>query len=239
LADTHHGGNVLDVLITLETSTLCGKLTVVDPGISDHKLIVVDLHVGRLKPVVRMVKFRKIKSVDTTAFADLLRRTPVYTDPSDDVDVFADQLDQSVISVLDELAPLKCCTRRCGRKYGGWLTETAVAAKRKRRRLERRWNRTGREKDRVAYRSACREANVEINTSRQSFYQKRLMEAGNDHGSRWKVARELLHLDEDHIPMESAEARRLCTQFSHFFINKLRRIATEIEKRMSATVRPV
>jgi len=40
---THRDGNMLDLVITAETSTLCGKLTVTDPGISDHKLIAADL----------------------------------------------------------------------------------------------------------------------------------------------------------------------------------------------------
>ena len=87
-------------------------MTITDPGVSDHILTVANLHVGRLKPVTRLIKYRKIKTVDTTAFSDLLRRTPVYTDRSDDVDEFAGQLEQSVTSVLDELAPLKRCVKR-------------------------------------------------------------------------------------------------------------------------------
>ena len=61
---------------------------------------------GRTKPVVRRIKYRNIKSVDETVFADLLRSKSVYSDPADDVDEFADQLKQSVFAVLDELAPL-------------------------------------------------------------------------------------------------------------------------------------
>ena len=33
-----------------------------------------------------------------------------------------------------------------------------------------------------------------------------------------------LYADDDHMHMEPAESRRLCTQLSDFFINKLRRI---------------
>jgi len=160
---THRNDNVLDVVITVEASTLCDKMTITDPGVSDHKLIVANLHVGRLKPVTRLINYRKIKTVDTTAFSELLRRTPVNTDPSDDVDEFAEQLEQSVTSVLDELAPLKRCVKRCVRKSRRWLTEAAVTTKQKRQRLERRWNRTRCDDDRIAYRSACREANAEIN----------------------------------------------------------------------------
>ena len=222
------------LVITAETSTLCGKLTVTDPGISDHKLIAADLQVGRLKSIVRQYRYRNVKTVDVAVFADRLRRQPVYTDPADSVDKFAGQLEQSVVEVLDELAPLKTCSKRCGRRCSRWLSEPVVTAKRKRCRLERRWNRTRRDADRVAYRSACREANAEINKSRQSFYQQRLTEAADNHGAQWKIVRELLHSDDDLAVMEPAEAKRLCTQFSRLFISKLQRIASEIETRLSA-----
>jgi len=62
------------------------------------------------------------------------------------------------------IAPLKRSTGHCGRKYSWWFTETAVTAKQKRRRLERRWSRrTRRDEDHVTYMSACRETNTEIN----------------------------------------------------------------------------
>jgi len=38
-----------------------------------------------------------------------------FTDPADSVNKFAGQLEQSVVQVLDELAPLKTCSKRCGR----------------------------------------------------------------------------------------------------------------------------
>jgi len=126
--------------------------------------------VGRIKPVLRRIKYRNIKSVGETVFADLLRSKPVYSDPADDVDEFADQLEQSVVAVLDERAPLKTSSKRCGRKSNRWLSVTAVAAKCKRRQLERRWKRTRRDADRIAYRAACREANANIIESRGSFY---------------------------------------------------------------------
>ena len=42
-------------------------------------------------------------------------------------------------------------------------------AKRRRRQLERRWLRTRDEKDRVAYRRACRSANATINEARRAL----------------------------------------------------------------------
>jgi len=82
---------------------------------------------------------------------------------------------------------------------------------------------------RQAYRrrSACREANAEIIKSRQSCYQQRLNEATGNHAAQWRIVRELVHSDDDHAVMQPAEARRLCSQFNRFFIDKLQRIARE------------
>jgi len=67
---THRDGKMLDFVITAETSTLCGKLTVTDPGISDHQLIAADLQVGRLKPIVRQYRYRNVLQFSLTVCAD-------------------------------------------------------------------------------------------------------------------------------------------------------------------------
>ena len=71
--------------------------------------------------------------------------------------------------VLDALAPFQTRTKRRGKRSRRWLSEAAVAVKHNRRRLERRWNKTGTESDGVAYRAACRAANAEMNASRSAF----------------------------------------------------------------------
>ena len=45
----------------------------------------------------------------------------------------------------------------------------------------------------------------------------------------------MLHADDRRTVVQSDEARRLCRQFSKFFMDKLRRIAVEISQRLSAS----
>jgi len=97
--------------------------------------------------------------------------TDAYKNPADDVDSFYSQIESSVVAVLDALAPCKTRRKRRGKRSSRWLSDAAVAAKRTRRRLERRWKLTGAESDRVAYRTACHAANDEINASRSAYYQ--------------------------------------------------------------------
>ena len=80
---------------------------------------------------------------------------------------------------------------RTGKRSAKWLSPWAADAKR--RRLERRWRRTHAESDRVAYSVTCREANREINRSREAFSQNDLRQLAP---TRKKLVRELLHTDD-------------------------------------------
>ena len=157
-----------------------------------------------------------MKTIDRVVFGDLFRTQPVVRSPSPDINEYVDQLDRSVLTVLDVLAPLKTVTKRGRRPSSRWLSEAAVDAKRTRRRLERRWNGSGCEADRVAYRKACRRVNLEITRSRQSFTQQRLTEAADDQKVQWKIVKELLHADDRRTVVQSDEARCLCRLFSIF-----------------------
>ena len=181
----------------------------------------------------RPVTYRNIKAVDPVKFAELIDAEKIYTSPAADVDAFADELDASVTRVMDMLAPARSRTMRVGKRSTKWLSTSAVDSRR--RRLERRWRRTRAEVDRVAYRASCRVANLEINRSRQAFFQERLTTAGADQKARWKVVRELLHVDDQREDLAPQEARRLSTDFAKFFSNKLRRVADEVSARLAMT----
>ena len=75
-----------------------------------------------------------------------------------------------------------------------WLSAEAVSAKRERRRMERRWQWTRKEEDRLEYRRVCRTTNKLINKSRQDYYQNRLLECDKlSAAKRWQTVNELLH----------------------------------------------
>jgi hypothetical protein len=71
--------------------------------------------------------------------------------PADTPDAYLDQLDSTVTSVLDVIAPIRRGDRASGKKAARWLEPEAVAIKQQRRILERRWKKDGKESDRLAY----------------------------------------------------------------------------------------
>ena len=96
----------------------------------------------------------------------------------------------------------------------------AADIKRCRRQLERRWLRTGDEKDRVAYRRACRSANSSINEARRSYFRDQLNKA-TDSTERWRTVKTLLHSHQNNNILSDAESDSLCKSCSQFFIDKI------------------
>ena len=182
---THDKDHLLYLLVTVEGSSLASNVDVIAVGFSDHHLVVADLSVERSRPAVVTYSYRDNKKLDRSLFVDRILATNIYCDPVagnvDNVDEYANRLENTLIGVLDEFAPLKTRTKQRGNRAHRWLSDDAVHAKRVRRRLERRWKKTRCDEDRAVYRGACHAANSAIKRSRESFHQQRLQAAAGDH----------------------------------------------------------
>ena len=64
--------------------------------------------------------------------------------------------------LVHTIAPIRTKVKPRGSKSNSWLTPEAVAAKRKRRRLERKWLASRDDSVRMEFRHACRDANKKI-----------------------------------------------------------------------------
>jgi len=113
---THQDGNTLDLLIDLDGADVVTEVTVVDAGLSDHLVVLTDIHVKRPKAEVQRYSFRHFRAIDPDDFAVNLQMTDVYINPADDVDGFYNQIQFSVTKVLDALAPLQTCTKHRGKR---------------------------------------------------------------------------------------------------------------------------
>ena len=140
--------------------------------VSYHQLIFASVGIASSSSSRRPVQFtyRQIKNIDPADIESRLRQSSLFSSPSKDVDSFADQIESVITATLDEVAPLKTRSRLPPKAVSRWLSEDAIAAKRHRRKLERKWRDTRSDSDRLAYRRACRHANKFIDTSRQEYF---------------------------------------------------------------------
>ena len=167
------------------------RIDVDDAGqISDHRLVTARLVVHNPKPRVAVKWSQCLRDVNPARFKAALRRSELFVSPEDDANDFAAQLVRVVTDELDKVAPVRRGSRRLSKTITRWLSADAVAAKRERRRLERRWQRARNENDRLKYRRVCRT----INKSREDYYQNRLLECDKlSAAKRWRTVNELLH----------------------------------------------
>jgi len=91
-AATYGANTAVDdrLLVVLESrSGITSNIRVVDPGLSDHFLLMSDINVRRPKPAVQRFSLRNFdRSVDPENFAANLKTIDVYVNPSGDVDSF-------------------------------------------------------------------------------------------------------------------------------------------------------
>jgi len=232
------GNNLLDVFITTQQSSPA-SIRVDDAGcISDHRLIVAALPPGRRSPTVRpiLVSYRNIKHLDTAQFEDRLRSSALFTEPASSVDAFADQIESVVTEILDNLAPVQSRSRRPPKRVTRFLSADAVTAKRRRRKLEKRWKRKRNEADRIQYRAACRSANKLINSSRQEHYQSQLRES--DPKSRWNLVKQLLHSTDPVAVSGCDDSAALCKSFASYFTDKILRLRQVVASRLPSICSP-
>jgi len=143
------------------------NLLVRDIGLCDHSLVTFNLAERIQRTSVATAVFRSWKHLDIDRFRKEIVSSSVYTSPEDTVNSYTHQLQTDICRILDELLPIHKITRRTGKSSNQWLSVEAVAAKQRRRQLERRWKATGYEAVRVEYRRACKVANQLINESRR------------------------------------------------------------------------
>lgn len=94
--------------------------------------------------------------MDKAVFEHRLGQSLLFTTSSATADGFTCQIESIVSGILDSMAPLKavhCLERQ--------LSQAALDAKGERS-LERQWNRSGKESDRVMYREWCKKTNEAI-----------------------------------------------------------------------------
>ena len=102
-------------------------------------------------------------------------------------------MDSVVSDILDDIAPIQHKKRKFkASKSNNWLSPEALSAKRRRRKLERAWQRTGTAQSYEEYRKHCRATNKLITDSRKKHFAD-MVKSSENSKQRWSTIQELLH----------------------------------------------
>lgn len=240
VADATRGDNTLDLLLTSsDDARVLSQIAVQPTCFSDHRLVTSRIHVPRDKPTISTYQYRDLRRVDIEAFNTDVRQSSLYTfDSAMSVDDYVDLYDSEMQRLLDTHAPLTSRTRRIGRHDCRWLSEEARDAKRRCRRLERRFRRTRSTVDRSAFRAARKTAREAITQSRSDAIKQRFSDVAGDSAATWSAVRDVLHRNSRPVYSDS-QCQSLAVGFGQFFADKLRRTRESIAVSLASTFGPV
>ena len=175
-------------------------------GFPDHFIVVTTLQGTRPRLETVMFESRNSKAIDINTFKSQLLASDVYNATKSGTNEFAAQLRDCVTEILHELAPKRRMTKRSGKPSNKWLSSEAIAARRTRHQLERRYHRMCSESAMLAFHAASRCTNHAIKASWRDFYAAKLVNVDGDTRGRWKLIRELLHTNERTAGKGAAES---------------------------------
>jgi exonuclease III len=216
---THSAGHILDLVITRADDTIMSS---VETGslISDHSIVHCKLATQQPPRPTKTMKLRKWRNIQHEAVdneigaSDLC--TPVVATRSTD-GLLHEIYDSTLKAILDAHAPEKNVTLTL-RPNCAWINDTILQGKRKRRRLETTWRRTGLAVDKQAFTEQRNLVYLQIEKARSAYYEARVTECGNDQKKLFGVVESLLKAPSvngsDHSPDE----------FNTFFTQKVLRI---------------
>ena len=152
----------------------------------------------------------------------------LFSSPACNVNDLCDQYDSELSKVVDVHAPLK--TRLVtSRTSAPWYSEEIAAEKRKRRKLERRWRKSGTEADKLQYSDQCSRVRKLLKSSKMSYYASLINENKSDSKVLFNTIDRMLHrTPQNHYP-SCGSPKELCDKFADFFCDKIVTIRHQLD----------
>ena len=179
---THIAGNILDLVFIrdskmVESTKVYSEKT--DVRISDHYMIEISLYpkFQRCHEVTEIVR-RDISSIDQEAFSADLTSCMVSYKTRDDPQLNIDKFFDTINTVLDKHAPKVTKTIRKSSKL--LSDENIKNSRKKKRRAERKFKRTGLERDKLEYKTASKDLVRTIQNCHNKYYSNKLSKAKNN-----------------------------------------------------------
>ncbi|XP_030851793.1 uncharacterized protein LOC115928580 [Strongylocentrotus purpuratus] len=218
---THRHGHTLDVVIAREDENLLCSIRT-DPSLmSDHVAVSCMIRGERPSTDERPQEYRKFSNIDHTLFADDLASFLDNQPLAEDVNSCVLNLDRDMERVLDIHAPV-CLRTTQVRHRPKWYNEEVDAARRERRRQERKWRKSLKvnpDSDRSAYCEAKAAAAEALSRAKRFYYNDLFSESTPK--DMYRELKHLLNKSKRFLP-DADSSVELASTFCTFFSEKIR-----------------
>jgi hypothetical protein len=225
---THIKGHTLDLIITRDT-TSCPSIDSIlahDFPNLDHYAVTFNISVEKPCVPIKTIQFRKYKTIDQDALKKDLQESELFSSPRDNLEELVCQYNAVLTDVLDRHAPVQ--EKKIALKpESPWYTEVLRSEKRKRRKLERKWRKTGSPADRKLYREQCSHTNKLMTDAKTQYYSEMV---NNSSGQKelYKVINRIMHKNTDQPLPKHDSDMELADRFVDFFQDKIEKIRTAL-----------
>ncbi|XP_071476415.1 uncharacterized protein [Diadema antillarum] len=225
---THDKGHILDVIMVRNSDNVLYSSPKVFSGISDHSAVSCLLKFVKPSRVMSEFTCRNIKKINRTAFAEDIVSCKLMSSPTDSVDCVVENYNSALSRLLNIHAPVK--TRKIRKRTDcPWYNSDIAAAKRKRRRLERKWLSNG--KSEIDWKLLCAQKNVVnslLKKAKRSYYVGLIEDCGEDSKRLFSVANRLLNRKQSSPLPSHTDGSAVAETFIDYFRKKVETISNSL-----------
>ncbi|XP_044167326.1 uncharacterized protein LOC122951369 [Acropora millepora] len=230
LQPTHELGHTLqlDLIITRISDNIIAGCPYTGELFSDHFPVFCQLKPKRPQVAVKLLQFRKIKSIDCDQFSEAICSSQLCLEPLDDLDTLVNCYNETLRSVLDIYAPV--LTRDIiVRSRAPWFNEDIRKAKHTRRRAEKKWRTTRLPADLAAFKKERNRVVNLMNEARRVYYDQFIEDNSTVQRRLFMASKSLLnmHLDRSLPPL--TDSSLLANDMGEFFITKIANITSKLD----------
>jgi hypothetical protein len=220
---THEQGHCLDLVITHCNEYLVEDIQVCGGALSDHFPVM--FHLSGKKPSAprKTVQFRKMNEIDYDMMIKDINESDLINRPPEDLSQLVSLYNTTLTNIMEKYAPLQ--TREIVlRPHSPWFNQEIKAAKRTRRKLERKWRKSKLAIDLEMLRERHKHVTALINTAKTQYYCGKIEEGGSDQKILFQIANHLLHKKNGAaLPTHTCDVD-LADQFVNYFSQKVKNI---------------
>ena len=202
---------------------LVRRVKVRDPCIADHFVVHCELHLQKPRLGKKVVKFRKLRSIDIDSFCEDRRDSDLLQNSYSHLNTLVEQYDRTLLSILDKHAP-QIKQQVTVRPSAPWYTQEVADEKNKRRRLERKWRKSKMQSDRERYVHQCYVVNNLICNLKTTYYREIISENSGNQKVLFNTVNKLLQ----------KSRCSLANAIADFFAQKINKIHADLHEKRTA-----
>ena len=224
---THCSGHTLDLILTRPDQVPI-SVEVEDILLSDHFSVRFTLPTSKPPLPKRELTYRRIKAIDIDSFASDIASSRLFSLDSENPDLLADTYNAVLRELLDKHAPVKTKTITV-HPTAPWYGDDIAAAKKVRRKAEKKWRETGLTVHRQLYKEAKDNVTRLITQAKVSYYKDRIESSEDTQKTLFACVKDLLNENKPAKLPSSDSNQELADRIASFFSEKISKIRTYLE----------